>query len=213
MPSRMTLESKALDEAEVIGMFFFFAGRTRGATLARFRLKRNPPDESSTLVGTFARGDLFDQFDDAAPELGVGDARERTGQRQALGGRQKIGNVGRRSSFGEAPGVRGAAGASLEQKRYRHLKYFGDLLDAACTDPVGALLVFLNLLEGEAQCFAELLLAHAQHDAAHAHTTADIFVNRVGLFDRHLQHSLGLHLVSMPQARMPSNLARKLRGG
>ena len=71
-------------------------------------------------------------------------------------------------------------------------KYFGDLLDAAGADPVGALLVFLNLLEGQAQCFAEFFLAHAQHDAAHAHTAADIFVNRIGRFGRHLQHSLGL---------------------
>src|ERR1700680_1927027 len=45
----------------------------------------------------------------------------------------------------------------------------------------------------------------------HAHTTADIFVNRIGRFGRHFQHSLGLRLQdeakgrrSMPQAPMPS---------
>src|ERR1700730_10901955 len=169
----------------------------------------------STLVGGFARGDLLDQFDDAAPELGIRDARERAGQRQTLRGRQKIGNVSRRGAFGEAF-ARGAARSSLEQKRDRDLKDFGDLLDAACSDPVGALLVFLNLLECKAQCFAEFFLTHTEHDAAHAHTTADIFVNRVGRFGRHFQHSLGSCLQdeakrerSMPQAPIPSNLARK----
>jgi hypothetical protein len=32
----------------------------------------------SALVGSFTGGDLFDHLDNAAPELGVGDARERT---------------------------------------------------------------------------------------------------------------------------------------
>src|SRR5450755_3739928 len=166
------------------------------------------------LVGTFAHGDLLDQFDDAAPELGVGDACERAGQRQALGGRQKIGNVSRRGAFGEAFGTGGAAGPSLEQKRNRDLKDLGDLLDTAGADPVGTFFVFLNLLECEAQCFAELFLTHAQHDAAHAHATADIFVNRVRRFGRHFQHSLGCASTdeaseTLPQAPMPSNLARK----
>ena len=33
----------------------------------------------SALVGVFARGDLLDQLDDAAPKLGIGDPRERAG--------------------------------------------------------------------------------------------------------------------------------------
>ena len=89
---------------------------------------------SSALVGRFARGDLFDQLDNAAPELGVGDARERTGQGEAFGGCEKIGNVSRRGSFAAAVGTCGAAGSSLEQKRYRDLEYFGYLLNAAGAD-------------------------------------------------------------------------------
>src|SRR4051812_11803660 len=46
-----------------------------------------PKQSGSALVGSFARGDLFDHLDNAAPELGVGDARERAGQGQSLGGR------------------------------------------------------------------------------------------------------------------------------
>jgi hypothetical protein len=36
----------------------------------------------SRLLGLFAGSDLFDQVDDAAPELGVGDVGEGAGQRQ-----------------------------------------------------------------------------------------------------------------------------------
>mgnify|MGYP003693793065 CR=1 FL=1 len=47
-------------------------------------------------------GDLLDQFDDTAAKLGIGDAGERARQRQAFGGREKIGNIGRRRAFAEA---------------------------------------------------------------------------------------------------------------
>src|SRR5260370_41757456 len=115
-----------------------------------------------TLVRGFTRGDLLDQFDDAAPELGVGDARERTRQRQTLRRRQKIGNVSRRGAFGEAFGAGGAARSSLEQKRNRDLKYLGDLLNAAGADPVGAPLVFFDPLEAGAQGPAQLAPPPAQ---------------------------------------------------
>jgi hypothetical protein len=55
-----------------------------------------------------------------------------------------------------------------------------DLLQPARSDAVGAFLVFLHLLKGEAQCVAELFLAHRQHHAAHAHAAADVLVDRVG---------------------------------
>ena len=49
----------------------------------------------SALVGGFAGGNLLDQFDDTAAELRVGDAREGTGQGQALGRCEEIGNISR----------------------------------------------------------------------------------------------------------------------
>jgi hypothetical protein len=39
----------------------------------------------------------------------------------------------------------------------------GDLLQPARPDPVGASLVFLHLLEGEAECGTQLFLAHCKH--------------------------------------------------
>jgi hypothetical protein len=43
----------------------------------------------------------------------------------------------------------------------------GHLLQPARPDAVGASLVFLHLLEGEAECATQLLLAHSKHLAAH----------------------------------------------
>src|SRR6202050_5337601 len=144
---------------------------------------------ASALVRNFLGSDLLDKIDDAAPKLGVADARKGAGQRQAFGRREEIGHIGWRSALGAAVGFRDAARAAFEQKRYRHLEYFGDLLNAACADAIGPLLVLLHLLESEAERFAEFFLAHAEHDATHAHATADIFVNRVGRFGRHRQRS------------------------
>ena len=44
----------------------------------------NPRSQESALVGAVARRDLLDQFDDPAPHFGMGDARERAGQRKTL---------------------------------------------------------------------------------------------------------------------------------
>jgi hypothetical protein len=62
---------------------------------------------------------------------------------------------------------------------YWHLKDMGDLLQPARPDAAGALLVFLHLLEGEAECATQLFLAHSKHLAAHTHPAADILVDGV----------------------------------
>ncbi len=50
----------------------------------------------------------------------------------------------------------------------------------ACADAVGSLLVLLHLLKCQAERFAKFFLTHAQHNAAHSHTAADILVDRIG---------------------------------
>ena len=52
----------------------------------------------------------------------------------------------------------------------------GDLLQPAGPDAGGAFLIFLHLLEGETEPIGQLLLAHCQHLAAHAHPGADVVV-------------------------------------
>src|ERR1700743_1234454 len=96
-------------------------------------------DRISAPVRALARGDLLDHIDNAAPKLGVGNAGDGTGQGQPLRRREEIGNIGGRSAVAESACARDAARSSLEQERDRHLQYFGDLLNTAGADPVGAL--------------------------------------------------------------------------
>jgi len=62
---------------------------------------------------------------------------------------------------------------------YWHLQDMGHLLQPARRDAGGASLVFLHLLEGEAECGTQLLLAHCKHLAAHPHPRADVLVDGI----------------------------------
>src|SRR3546814_7944641 len=53
-------------------------------------------------------------------------------------------------------------------------------LQPARADPVGAALVLLHLLEGEADRLAELLLAHAAQRPPQPHPAADMNIDRIG---------------------------------
>jgi hypothetical protein len=67
----------------------------------------------------------------------------------------------------------------FEEETGRHAKSVGDLMQAASADPVGALLVFLDLLERDAERRGELLLAHANQESPHADAAADLPVHRM----------------------------------
>jgi hypothetical protein len=47
----------------------------------------------------------------------------------------------------------------------------------ARADPVGAFLVLLNLLEGDAEQLAQALLAHADQGSPHADALSDVLVD------------------------------------
>jgi hypothetical protein len=49
-----------------------------------------------------------------------------------------------------------------------------NLMQPARADPISALLVLLDLLEGDAEGIAQRRLTHVQHHSAHAHATADV---------------------------------------
>src|SRR6202034_4120570 len=53
----------------------------------------------------------------------------------------------------------------------------GDLLQSAASDPVGSTLVLLNLLERDADFFAERCLRHSQAEPIGAHTSPHQRVN------------------------------------
>src|SRR5262249_49289635 len=76
----------------------------------------------------------------------------------------------------------------FEEERYWHLKNVGDLLQPAGPDAIGAFLLFLHLLEDEAECVTQLYLAHCKHHAAHAHPAADVLVDWVSDFFHSRKH-------------------------
>jgi hypothetical protein len=53
------------------------------------------------------------------------------------------------------------------------------MLQAACADAVLAFLIFLHLLERQAERLTEFCLGHTEHQAAHAHALPDVFVSWV----------------------------------
>jgi hypothetical protein len=68
----------------------------------------------------------------------------------------------------------------LEEVGDRHIEDPGQVEQAAGADAIGAALVFLHLLEGEADGFRQPLLAHAQQRAPLADALTDMDIDRVG---------------------------------
>ena len=77
----------------------------------------------------------------------------------------------------QAPAVTGAP----EFERALRVQHLGDLIEAASAYAIRPLLIFLNLLKGDTEEFAQFLLAHADQQPAHPHAIADMAVNIIGI--------------------------------
>ena len=97
---------------------------------------------------------------------------------------------------------------ALEKERYGYLQDVRSVMQAAGADAISPLLVFLHLLEREAERVAELLLTHAEHHPAHTYSTADVLVGRIGAFLCHVTSSLHHRF-----ARMTFGQLRRARVG
>src|SRR5262249_3997208 len=75
-----------------------------------------------------------------------------------------------------------------EKVRDRHAEDLGDALQAAGRDAIGALLVFLHLLERDADQVAELGLRQAALQAQRAHALADLGIAGVSASSCHEGH-------------------------
>ncbi len=69
----------------------------------------------------------------------------------------------------------------LQKEGNRDIQNCRDRLKAACTDTVGAFLVFLDLLKRNSEAFAKFFLTETQHVTAKTDAAADMHVNGVGL--------------------------------
>ena len=161
---------------------------------------------------------VADQLDDGAAKLCRADFHEAGDQRQPVGRGQEFRDMGERRRLGGVRFRARDAGRAFKEKFHRHLENVRDLLQPAGADPVDALLVFLDLLEGKVEAVGQGGL-HAEHQAAHADARADVLVGRVGSLDRH--HSAipfaGVLRIStgrkLPQCRMPPARAPQLAVG
>jgi hypothetical protein len=82
-----------------------------------------------------------------------------------------------------------------------------NVLQTACADSIGTLLIFLHLLEREPKGIAKCGLSHPEHLPAHTHATAHMLVNRTWE-SRHLAtYSLAASVVfgTLPERRHSSN--------
>src|SRR6185437_16192293 len=67
-------------------------------------------------------------------------------------------------------------GHVIEEEADRHVQHAGQIEQARCSDPIYATLIFLHLLERQAEGFAEPLLAHAQQGPAETDTRANMHI-------------------------------------
>ena len=86
------------------------------------------------------------------------------------------------AGFSANPSGSGAArsdGGFLVEELHRNAQHLCQIEQPAGADAVDALLVFLHLLERQAELLAELLLAHAEQHAPKANAAADVHIDRV----------------------------------
>src|SRR5258708_11908595 len=76
----------------------------------------------------------------------------------------------------------------VEEIGHRHIQYLGEFEQPARADAVGAALVLLDLLEGQADSGSNLRLTHSEEGATLAHARADVNIYSVRL--RHASTSL-----------------------
>jgi hypothetical protein len=130
-------------------------------------------------LGRFSN-DLLDELNDRAPNLRVFDSSVCPYQGDPVGCREKSTYVARyRRPTLWALREMQLTRRPLKEERYRHTKDVGQMLETAGTDAVGALLVFLHLLEGQSQTIRQLRLTEVEHKSTHADAATNMVVYRV----------------------------------
>jgi hypothetical protein len=127
-------------------------------------------DRLATRKDDAAQQGAVDSWNESYGILRVFDTHERLHQSPAIRRGEKICHVGGSisrplSRFTDAE----CGGRTLEEEWNRHLKNLGKVLQAAGADPVGPLLVFLDLLECQPEGVGNIGLAHIEHETPHSH--------------------------------------------
>ena len=72
-----------------------------------------------------------------------------------------------------------AGGCLLVEELHRNAQHLRQIEQSAGANTIDALLVFLDLLERQAELLAELLLAHAKQHTTEPHAASDMDVDRI----------------------------------
>lgn len=133
----------------------------------------------------FALGQAFDQFHYPSANFRVLDPHERQTELQPLAARKKLDDGGSTISRDNTGTVCKLLDHALVKVSDRNAKYMRNLIQPAGAYSIDALLVFLDLLEGQTKKFAEFFLTHANQHSAKADPIADLSIDWVGLFLGH----------------------------
>ena len=146
----------------------------------RVAVRQRAAEPRSVLV---VAGDLLDQIDDAAAQLGVLDPHEGLGQRQAVGGREKIGDIGGRGRFGRCrPALPGDVRRAFEEER-RPAPAECARSAAAGSRRCGSCPSRISAPAGKSgRARRRASPGSCQHHPAHAHAAAHMLVDRFGAF-------------------------------
>jgi hypothetical protein len=99
-------------------------------------------------VTTGLRGEPYNKIDNAAPQFDVSNFGKCSCQGLSISGTEKVEKCAGASIAARA-GRLPASGRTFEKVGSWDLEDFSDLVEPAGADPVHALFIFLNLLEGE----------------------------------------------------------------
>ena len=111
---------------------------------------------------------------------GVGDARKGLVKLKALAAAEKLDGIAFRRALSETGVGSTGHGQLLVKELHRDAEDLRQIEQPAGADPVDALLVLLDLLEGEAEMLAEFLLAHPEQHPPQTHPTSDVYIDGIG---------------------------------
>src|SRR5690348_3948234 len=120
------------------------------------------------------------QLEKAPLDLRIGDSQIGAHQLERLALHHRVRLIGLGGGFARTA-RRWSLAQLFEKKRDRNVEHARQIVKPAGADAIGAALVFLNLLERQADRIAELFLTHPEKRAAQAHARAHMHVDRVGL--------------------------------
>jgi hypothetical protein len=118
---------------------------------------------------------FFDQINDAVPQFSILDGRESLDQGHAIVAGYESADV--RGGRRRKPG---SAGSALKEIRFWHSQNMRNVSQSGSTNAISSLLIFLDLLVGDAERGGQRFQGHSKHLAAQAGARTHMRVGRVG---------------------------------